>query len=81
MLNKSDPFRYANFYTDEPMCECLKISEGGNAADRDAVFDEWATGALRRNMSIVACDPDNGQLLGECDVLYSAIQIYLSKVE
>ena len=76
------PSRYANFYTDEPMCECLKITEaeGGNA-DRDSVFDEWALGALRRNMSIVACDPDNGQLLGECDVLYSAMQIYLSKVE
>ena len=53
--------RYANFYTDEPMSECLGITDGG----RNATVDEWAVAALRQNMSIVATDSDGGHLLGE----------------
>ena len=46
------------------MCACLGISDG-TADRRNAMLDEWAAGALRQNMSIVASDPDTGQLLGE----------------
>ena len=57
--------RYANFFTDEPMCECLGISDGSARTRRDAGLDEWTMAALRQNMSIVACDPESGGLLGE----------------
>ena len=53
--------RYANFYTDEPMSECLGITDSG----RNATLDGWAVAALRQNMSIVATDSEGGHLLGE----------------
>ena len=47
------------------MCECLKISDGSAHARRDPVLDEWTMTALRQNMSIVACHPESGDLLGK----------------